>query len=121
MTIGADAAFDFLSDPVRLPDYVSTMRLEDSTAVEGTLDVDADLAERDGAPEAGFLADRATRHIEWGRAGSDYGGSIEVAVGTTNTSSITLRLHTRDTADVAEVARVFEATISNIRRNLSGR
>lgn len=115
---GADAAFDFLSDPVRLPEYVPTMQLVDSIAVEGELDVDADLAERDGAPDAGFVADRKARHIEWGRPGNDYGGSIDVAVGTTSTSAVTLRLHTRPDADVDEVTRIFGQAVSNIGRVL---
>ncbi len=118
---GADRAFAFLSDPGRLPDYVSIMQLEDSIAVEGELDVDTDLAERDGAPAAGFVADSKSRRIDWGQPDGDYGGSIVVAEGTTNTSGITLRLHTRDDSDPAEVARVFEQTVNNIRRVLSGR
>ena len=89
--------------------------------MEGDLDVDADVAGRDGAPEAGFTADRTTRRIEWGRPGSDYGGSIVVTPGTTNTAGVTVRLHTRDDADVAEVTRIFAQTVSNIRRVLSGR
>ncbi|MGK2851993.1 MAG: hypothetical protein ACSLFN_13925 [Candidatus Limnocylindrales bacterium] len=121
MTTGADRAFDYLSDPVRLPEYVSTMRLEDSTAVEGELDVDADLKGRDGAPAAGFVADRATRRIVWGLPDSGYGGSIEITPGTTNTSGVVLRLHTRDDADAAEVSRIFEQTVASIRRVLSGR
>jgi len=83
--------------------------------------VDADLRERDGAPDAGFVADRKTRRIEWGRPGSDYGGSIVVAAGTTNTSSVTIRLHTRDDADAEEVTRVFDQEVANIRRLLLGR
>lgn len=118
---GADAAFELLSDPVRLPDYVPTLRLEDSTAVEGDLDVDADLADRDGAPTAGFTADRATRRIDWGRASPDYGGSIIVAVGTANTSSVTLSLHTRDDSTTTDLARVVDEAVSNIRRLLSRR
>jgi hypothetical protein len=118
---GADAAFDFLADPVRLPEYVPTLRLEDSTAVEGELDVDADLAARDGAADAGFVADRRTRRIDWGRPASDYGGSIEVAEGTTNTAKVTVRLRTRDDADEAEVTRVFDQAVGNIRRILSMR
>jgi hypothetical protein len=121
VTSGADAAFDFLSDPVRLPEYIPTMRLEDSTAVDGGLDVDADLRERGGAPEAGFVADRATRNVQWGRPGSDYGGSIAVTEGTTNTASVTVRLHTRDDADLEEVTRVFDGAVANIRRLLSRR
>lgn len=121
VTTGADRAFDYLADPVHLPEYVSTLRLEDSTAVDGELDVDADLGERDGAPEAGFIADRATRRIGWGRSEGPYGGSIEITPGTTNTSGVTLRLHTRDDADAAEVTRVFDQTVASIRRALSGR
>ena len=117
----ADIAFDFLSDPIHLPDWIATVRLEESIAVEGELDVDADLAARGGAPGAGFVADRATRHIEWGRPEHAYGGSIDVSEGTANTASVTVRLRTRDDADVAEVTRVFEQTIANIRRVLSGR
>ena len=118
---GADAAFEYLSDPVRLPDYVATLRLEDSTAVDGAIDPDADQAERDGAPEAGYTADRATRHIAWGRPDDGYGGSIDVAEGTTNTSSVTVRLRTGDDADADAVKRVFDETIANIRRVLSRR
>ncbi|MEO6207061.1 MAG: hypothetical protein ABIP77_03810 [Candidatus Limnocylindrales bacterium] len=121
MLTGADRAFEFLADPIHLPDYVSTIRLEDSTAVEGEQDIDADIAERDGAEQAGFTADKGTRHIEWGRQDSDYGGSIDITVGTTNSAGVTVRLHTRDDADVAEVTRVFEQAVSNIRRALSGR
>jgi len=104
-----------------LPEYVPTLRLEDSTAVEGELDVDADLRERGGAPEAGFVADRATRRIEWGRPGSDYRGSIVVAEGTTNTAGVTIHLHTRDDADAEEVTQIFDQAVANIRRLLSRR
>ena len=118
---GADAAFDFLSDPIRLPEYVPTLRLEDSIAVEGELDVDADLSARDGAPTAGFVADRKTRRIDWGRPEDDYGGSMEVAVTTANTARITLRLRTGGAADPAAVATVVDQAVANIRRLLSGR
>ncbi len=118
---GADAAFDFLSDPVRIPEYVTTMRLEDSTAVEGELDVDADLRERDGAPDAGFVADRKTRRIVWGRPDGEYGGSLEVTPGTTSTAGVTLRLRTREDADPAEVKRIFDQAVTNIGRLLMRR
>ena len=121
VTVGADAAFDILSDPLRLPDYVATMRLEDSIAVEGELDLDAELEERDGATEAGYLADSRARRLEWGRPGADYGGSITVAEGTTRTSTVKIHLRTRDDADPVAVQRVFDETVANIRRLLSGR
>lgn len=118
---GADAAFDLLADPTRVPDYVSTVRLEDSTAVDGDLDVDADVETRDGAPDAGFVADRGTRTISWGRPEGDYGGSMVITPGTTISSSVTIRLRTRDAADPESVTRVLEESVSSIRRMVSGR
>lgn len=117
----ADRSFELLSDPMHLADFVPIVDLQDSTAVDGELDVDADLEERQGAPGAGFVADTRTRHIDWGRPGADYGGSLEVAELTARTARVTLRLRTRDDADQAEVERVVDATIANIRRVLSGR
>ncbi len=118
---GADRAYELLSDPMYLADFVPIVDLVESIAVDGELDVDADLAERGGAADAGFVADAKTRHIAWGRPGADYGGSIAVNEMTANTARVTLSLHTRPDADAAEVTRVFEATIANIRRVLSGR
>lgn len=114
---GADTAFDLLSDPVRLPDYVPTLRLEDSIAIEGEADADDEtaLAERAGAPEAGFVADRKTRSISWGRPEHDYAGSIVVAESTTSTANVTVRIHVRDDADQVAVTRVFDEALSKIR------
>lgn len=116
----ADAAFDVLADPLRLPEYVPTMELVDSIAIEGEADADADLAERDGAPDAGFVADRRTRTIRWGRPESDYGGTISVRESTTSTSDVTVTLHTRADADPDAVARVFEQALASMRRMLTG-
>ena len=118
---GADRAFELLSDPARLPAYVPTLRLDESIAVEGELELDVDLEERGGAPDAGFTADRATRRIDWGRPSPAYGGSIVIAAGTTNTSNVTLRLHTSDDSDAAEIGRVVDEAVSNMRRLLSAR
>ena len=114
---GADAAFDLLADPVRLPDYVPTLRLEDSIAIEGEADPDdaAAMTERDGAPEAGFVADRRTRTITWGRPDHDYHGSITVSEGTSSTATVAVRLHTRADADEAAVTRVFDEAVSKMR------
>ena len=118
---GADRAFELLSDPARLADWVPTLRLDDSTAIDGADDADAALGERDGAPAVAYTADRATGHIGWGRPSPEYGGSIDIARGTASTSSVTVRLHTTGISDEAEVGRVFEAAIANLRRMLSSR
>jgi hypothetical protein len=120
---GADAAFDLLSDPVRLPEYVPTLRLEDSIAIEGEADPDdvAAVAERDGAPEAGYVADRKTRTMTWARPEHDYHGSLTVTEGTTSTANVTIRLHTRPDADDEAVAKAVEQAVSNIRRLVARR
>ena len=116
----ADAAFDVLADPLRLPEYVPTMTLVDSIAIDGQADADADLPERDGAPDAGFVADRRTRTISWGRPGSDYGGSIAIRESTASTSDVTLTLRTRADADAEAVARLVDGAVSSMRRMLTG-
>jgi hypothetical protein len=120
---GADAAFDALSDPVRLPEYVPTLQLEDSIAIEGEVDPDDDalIAERDGAPEAGFVADRRTRTITWARPEHDYAGSITVGESTASTANIAIRLHVRDDADGDAVNRVVDQAVANIRRLVTRR
>jgi hypothetical protein len=122
-TVGVDAdrAFAFLADPLRVPDYVPMVTLVDSTAVDGELDAEADLHERGGASGARFFADRDSRRVEWGRSGTEYVGSIEVAEGTRSTSQVTIRLHTRADADAAEINRVLDEVLRNLRRLLSGR
>jgi hypothetical protein len=116
-----EAAFDILSDPMRLPDYVPTLRLEDSIAIEGESDADAVMAERGGAPEAGFVADRTTRTMTWGRPERDYHGAITVTESTSSTANVTVRLHTRDDADSDAVGKAFDQSVAAIRRVLSGR
>jgi len=120
---GADAAFDILSDPVRIADYVPTLELADSTAVDGELDVDADLQARDGVPAGDFTADRPSGRIEWGRPAPDYGGSITIVSGTANTSKVTLQLHTAGNGPTTDddVTRTFDEAVDNIRRMLSRR
>lgn len=116
----ADPAFDVLADPVRLPEYVPTLRLEESIAIDGAADADADLAERDGAPDAGYIADRKTRTITWGRPERDYGGSITVRESTASTADVIVKLHTRADADAAAVGKAFDQAVASIRRLLTG-
>ncbi len=118
---GPDAAFEALADPAHLPDLVPIIEFVDAVAIGGDEDADADLAGRDGAPEAGFVADRRTRTITWGRPEHDYGGSISVVESTASTANVTVRLRTRADADTAAVTAIFEQAIANIRRHVMRR
>lgn len=61
------------------------------------------------------------RRIDWGLPDAEYGGSIVVEQGTPSTARVTVRLRTGEAADAAAVAKVFEASVSSIRRILTGR
>jgi carbon monoxide dehydrogenase subunit G len=115
----ADLAFEALSDPARLPAYVPVLRLDDSIAIEGEADAEATIAERDGASEAGFVADRKSGTITWARPERDYSGSITIAGRTSSTVDITLRLHTRDDTDAAVVSKAVDDAVANIRKLLT--
>ena len=119
--VGADAAFAFLSDPRRVPEYVTAVRFEEAIAVDGDPDAELDLAEVRPVGEARFLADAGARRVEWGMGDRDYGGSATVSVGTPSTSQVTLRLHVRDDADSTEIERMLDQTVRNLQRLLSGR
>jgi hypothetical protein len=119
--VGADAAFAFLSDPRRVPDYVTAMHFDEAIAVDGDPEAEIDDAEIRPVGEARFLADAAARRVEWGMADRDYGGSATVTAGTASTSQVTLRLHVRDDADTAEIERLLDQTVRNLQRLLSGR
>lgn len=122
--VPADAALDFFAEPANLPLYVTTVTLEEATAIDG----DPDAEPEDGAPpvpaEAAnaprFLVDRRERRVEWG-SGASYSGSITVKPSTPSMSDVTIRLHTRDDADPDKVRTVIEQTVRNIQRRLSGR
>ena len=90
------------------------LRLEDSVAIEGDADA-ANLDEREGAPEAGFVADRKTRTMHWARPERDYHGSLSVAEGTTSTANVTIRLHTGEDIDGDAVTKTLDEAVSKIR------
>ncbi len=121
--VGADSAFAFFADPQHLPEYVTTMRLEETTVVDGDLEAgaEAETHARNHAGEARFFADRTARRVEWGLPGGDYAGSITVAAGTASTSAVTIRLHIGDDAATAEVDKALDQAVRNIGRLLSGR
>jgi hypothetical protein len=119
--VGVEQAFDFFADPANLPLYVPTVRLEESVAVDGDPEAEPDPELGSAGAQARFVPDRKTHRIEWGLPGDDYGGSIEVAPGTASSSDVTIRLHTRDDVDEAEVRQMIEQMVRTVGRHLSGR
>ncbi|HET7828567.1 MAG TPA: hypothetical protein VFL03_03325 [Candidatus Limnocylindrales bacterium] len=119
--VGVEEAFDFFADPANLPLYVPTVRLEEAVAVDGDPDAEPDPELGKAGPEARFVPDRKNHRVEWGIAGEDYGGSIEIAPGTASSSDVVIRLRTRDDVDEAEVRQMIEQVVRTVGRHLSGR
>ncbi|HEX5827105.1 MAG TPA: hypothetical protein VFY23_06270 [Candidatus Limnocylindrales bacterium] len=119
--VGVDEAFDFFADPANLPLYVPTVTLEEAVAVDGDPGAEPDPELGRGEPLAHFLPDRNTHRVEWGLPGGEYGGSIEVGKGTASSSDVTIRLHTRDDVDEAQVRQMIEQVVRTLGRHLSGR
>jgi|tagenome__1003787_1003787.scaffolds.fasta_scaffold20353722_2 hypothetical protein len=117
-TVGAsaDAAFAFLADPDNLAEYVGPITHVDSLAIEGDPEAADASEEGDPASEAHFLADTATRRVEWGFR--DYAGSATVEADTSSTSTITIRLHVRDDADPDAVRGTLDQAARTIQRLL---
>ena len=117
---GADPVFEVLADPVRLPTFVPVLTLEDSTAIEGDADADADLAARDGAPAAEFIADRRTRTITWRLPTHTHGGTIAVMERTANIADVALTVDIGDDADSEAIGKLLDQVVANIRRLATG-
>jgi hypothetical protein len=118
--VGGDAAFAFLADPSRLAEYVPALTHVESIAIDGELGDGTDPEAGKAGHQARFIADSATRRIEWGSGGA-YGGSATVTPGTASTSQVALRLHFGDDIDTTEVEGMLDEAIRNLRRLLTGR
>jgi uncharacterized protein YndB with AHSA1/START domain len=112
----ATDAFEYLSDPRHLPEYVATMTGA-QPAGQGQLRVAAEVEGRHEEGEATFRADPRIRRLEWGREGHDYRGWLSVAEsGGEASSSVTIHLETHDDSDPSEIERVLDETLANIER-----
>ncbi len=117
---GADRVFEVLADPVQLPTFVPVLTLEDSTAIEGDVDADADLAARDGAPAAEFIADRRTRTITWRLPNHAHGGTIAVTERTANIADVAITVELGDDDDSEAIGKLLDDVVANIRRLATG-
>ena len=118
LTVGvtADAAFAFLADPANVAEYVVPISLLESIAIEGDPSEIAASDEADDKAEATFLPDTAAQRVDWGRG--SYTGSMTVESITASMSTITIRLHVRDTADPDAVVAMLDQSARNLQRLL---
>jgi hypothetical protein len=115
---GPDAAFESLTDPANLPRYVATM-LSAEAAQDDTLHVAADVQGRHEEGYARFTTDEARRRMDWAGPGdSTYRGWLQVDP-TDSGSSVWIHLEGTREEDDAEVARVLDETVANIKTLLA--
>ena len=120
-TVHATAAetYEYLSDPLHLPEYVATMTQAQPTG-GGHVHVAADVQGRHEEGEAIFRADPTMRRLEWGREGHDYHGWLIVEEGDNlSSSTVTIHLQTHDDADAVEVDRALDETMVKIENAVS--
>jgi hypothetical protein len=122
VTVGldADAAFDLLAEPARLPLWLVGVRLDDSIAVDGD---PARQEVGDGAPQAPparFVVDRHARRVEWAAPGDEYSATLEVKPMLAGMSAVTVRLHARDAVDVPRAEQALDAAVKALGRRLTG-
>jgi hypothetical protein len=117
ITTGPDDAFRFLADPRNLPRYVASMVLAQPEQGE-TVRVAADVQGRREEGEARFRADPVSHRLEWGgEESSGYHGTLQVGEAGSG-ATVTIRLHLDHQQDEAEINRVLDETVANIRREL---
>ena len=120
LEVSPDRAFAFVSDPRNLPDFVAMMAEARPTAGDHRLHVIAEVNGRREEGEAHFRADPATRSLAWGGSHPGYHGSLRIDGAPEATSSIHLRLHTRDDTEREDVERALDTTMENLADRLTG-
>ena len=114
LPVDVSTAYDYLSDPSHLPDFIATMSSARQAGPDGLLHVTAEVHGRHEEGDAAFRADPGSRTISWGDAAADYHGSIQVHALDQTTSSAHLALHTRDDAERRGVERALDMTMANL-------
>ncbi|MFN8632012.1 MAG: SRPBCC family protein [Chloroflexota bacterium] len=113
--IDADTAFEYVSNPRHLPEFVAMMS-DARPGGTGALHVTAEVNGRHEEGEARFRADPSSRSLEWGGGnGSDYHGSMRFEPIDRRTSSAHLTLHTRDDNERRDIERALDQTMDNLR------
>ena len=111
-------AYRYLADPSNLPRYIATMRVAQPEGAE-RLHVAADVQGRHEEGDARFHSDPEARRMEWSapdRGG--YSGSLQISA-SGGSSTVTIQLHVEHDHDRAEIDRVLDETVDNIRRLLA--
>jgi hypothetical protein len=121
ITVGADAAYAYLSDPLHLADFVPTLEHVETDVVEGTEPVAAAGEAPPGARPARFHTDNATRTVEWDAPGAGLALRMTVGEGTSLTSRLTVVLQAAGEPEPSVLEDLVDRIVANLRRSISGR
>lgn len=114
VTVPADRLFAYLSDIANLPTYFD--RMTSATPGDGeSVQVTADLGDRQVEGEAWFKVDDDKRTLAWGSEGpNDYHGHLTVS-GEGDNSAVAITLST-ERVETDGVQRGLDETVANIKR-----
>jgi len=122
VTVRADAAYAYLSDPAHLADFVPTMEHVHTEVVDGTeAAADAPDETQSDAPRARFFTDSATRTVEWAAPGAGLAFHVTVEQGTSLTSRLTIRVQADGEPEPATLEDLADRIVANLRRGLARR
>lgn len=119
ITVGADAAYAYLSDPVHLAEFVPTLEHVETDVVDGTAPGNAG-EDPPATGTARFHVDSATRTVEWDAPGAGLALRMTVGEGTSLTSRLTVLLRAAGEPDPARVEDLADRIVTNLRRNVAG-
>lgn len=122
LALDADAAFELLAEPAKLPLWLIGVSLEESVAVDGDPDHQDEGEGEAGAaaPAASFVADRHSRRIEWAAPSGAYSATLEVQPMMAGMSAITVRLETGDPVDATAARAALDDMVKRLQRALTG-
>jgi ribosome-associated toxin RatA of RatAB toxin-antitoxin module len=120
--VDPDTAFDYVSDPSHLPEFVATMTgaRRRPGQQRSELHVTADVGGRHEEGDTRFRADRWSRSIDWG-SHPDYRGTMRVERSGETGSEISLLLRIRDPrGENRQIEQVMDETMTRLAARLSG-
>lgn len=114
--VDPDTAFDYVSDPKHLPEFVSTMtgarRKPGQQKTE--LHVTAEVGGRHEEGDTRFRSDRWSKSVDWG-SHPDYRGTIRIEGADGTGSRVSLMLRIRDPrGEARQIERAMDETMANL-------
>lgn len=122
VAVDPDTAFDYVSDPSHLPEFVATMTgaRRRPGQQRSELHVTAEVGGRREEGDTRFRTDRWSRSVDWG-SHPDYRGTMRIEGAGEAGSRISLLLRIRDPrGEQRQIEQVMDETMQTLAKRLAG-